>query len=84
MTGNDQYPKVSLSPPVTSPHPVTFPSTAALDQPLVSHGAIDTAAQLHVCQGARGKGERILLKGITGDTVTVEHARCEHANKELM
>ena len=30
--------------------------------------------QLHVCKGARGKGKRILLKGITGDTVNAEHA----------
>ena len=28
----------------------------------------------HVCKGARGKGERILLKGITGDTVNAERA----------
>jgi hypothetical protein len=27
-----------------------------------------------VCKGARGKGERILLKGITGDTVNAERA----------
>jgi hypothetical protein len=72
--GDDQYPKVSTSPPVTSPHPVAFSATAALDQPRVSHGTINTAAQLHVCQGARGKGERILLKGITGDTVNANRA----------
>jgi hypothetical protein len=72
--GDDQYPKVSTSPPVTSPHPVAFPATVALDQRRVSHGTIDTAAQLHVCQGARGKGERILRKGITGDTVNAERA----------
>jgi len=29
---DDQYPKVSTSLPVTSPHPVAFPATAALDQ----------------------------------------------------
>ncbi len=79
--GDDQYPKVSTSPPVTSPHPVAFSATAALDQRRVSHGTVDTAAQLHVCpfpraptRGARGKGERILLKGITGDTVNAERA----------
>ena len=71
--GDDQYPKVS-SPPVTSPHPVAFSATAALDQRRVSHGTVDTAAQLHVCQGARGKGEHILLKEITGDTVNAERA----------
>ena len=40
------------------------------------HGTVDTAAQLHVCglKGARGKGARILLKGITGDTVDAERA----------
>ena len=72
--GDDQYPKVSTTPPVTSPHPVAFSATAALDQRRVSHGTVDTAAQLHVCQGARGKGERILLNGITGDTVNAERA----------
>jgi hypothetical protein len=72
--GHDQYPKVSTSLPVTSPHPVAFPATAALYQRRVSHGTVDTVAQLHVCQGARGKGERILLKGITGDTVNAERA----------
>mgnify|MGYP007046309655 FL=1 len=42
----------------------------------VRHGTVDTAAQLHVCgqKGARGKGARILLKGITGDTVDAERA----------
>ena len=60
--GDDQYPKVSTSPPVTAPNPVAFPATVALDKRRVSHGTIDTAAQLHVCQGARGKGERILLR----------------------
>ena len=53
--GDDQYPKVS-SPPVTSPHPVAFSATAALDQRRVSHGIVDTATQLHVCHGARVKG----------------------------
>jgi hypothetical protein len=72
--GVDKYPKVSTSLPVTSPHPVAFLATAALDQRRVSHGTVDTAAQLHACQGARGKGERILLKGITGDTVNAERA----------
>ena len=72
--GDKQYPKVSTSPHVTSSNPVAFPATAALDQRRVSHGTIDTAAQLHVCQGACGKGERILLKGITGDTVNAERA----------
>ncbi len=65
---------MSTTPPVTSPHPVAFSETAALDQHRVSHGTVDTAAQLHVCQGARGKGDRILLKGITGDTVNTDRA----------
>jgi hypothetical protein len=72
--GDDQYPKLSTSLPVTSPHPVAFSATAALDQRRVRHGTVDTAAHLHVCKGARGKGERILLKGITGDTVNAERA----------
>ena len=59
---------------MTSPHPVAFSATATLDQRRVRHGTVDTAAQLHVCKGARGKGERILLKGITGDTVNAERA----------
>jgi hypothetical protein len=58
---------------VTSPHPVTLSATATLDQRRVLHGTVDTAAQLHVCKGAR-KGDRILLKGITGDTVNAERA----------
>jgi hypothetical protein len=70
--GDDQHPKVSASLPVTSPHPVTLSATATLDQRRVRHGIVDTAAQLHVCKGARGKGERILLKGITGDTVNAD------------
>jgi len=68
---------VSTSLPATSPHPVAFSATAALDQRRVRHGTVDTAAQLHVCKGARGKelkGERILLKGITGNTVKAERA----------
>ena len=73
-TGDDQYPNVSTSLPVTSPHPVAFSATAALDQRRVRHGTVDTVEQLHVCQGARGKGERILRKGITGDTVNAERA----------
>jgi hypothetical protein len=72
--GDDQHSKVSTSLPVTSPHPVAFSATAALDQRRVRHGTVDTAAQLHVCKGARGKGECILLKGITGDTVNAERA----------
>jgi len=52
--GDDQYPKVSTSPLVTSSHPVAFSATAALDQRRDSHGTVDTTAQLHVC---RGKGE---------------------------
>jgi hypothetical protein len=72
--GDDQHSKVSTSLPVTSPHPVAFSATATLDQCRVRHGTVDTAAQLHVCKGARGKGERILLKGITGDTVNAERA----------
>jgi hypothetical protein len=60
---------------VTSPHPVAFSATAALsDQRRVRHGTIYTAAQLNVCKGARGKGDRILLKGITGDTVNADCA----------
>jgi hypothetical protein len=70
--GDDQYPKVSTSLPVTSPHPVAFSATAALDQRRVRNGSVDPAAHLHVCKGARGKGDRILLKGITGDTVNAE------------
>jgi hypothetical protein len=72
--GDDQHSKVSTSLPVTSPHPVALSATATLDQRRVRHGTVDTAAQLHVCKGARGKGERILLKGITGDTVNAERA----------
>ena len=33
-----------------------------------------TCAEVHVCRGARGKGQPILLKGITGDTVNAERA----------
>ena len=65
---------MSTSLPVTSPLPVAFPATAALDQLRIRHRTVDTAAQLHVCQGACGKGERILLNGITGDTVNAERA----------
>jgi hypothetical protein len=72
--GDDQHSKVSTSLPVTSPHPVALSTTATLDQRRVRHGTVDTAAQLHVCKGARGKGQRILLKGITGDTVNAERA----------
>jgi hypothetical protein len=71
---DDQHSKVSTSLLVTSPHPVAFSATAALDQRRVCHDTVDTAAQLHVCKGARGKGERILLKGITGYTVNAERA----------
>jgi len=71
---DDQHSKVSTSLPMTSPRPVAFSATAALDQRRVCHDTVDTAAQLHVCKGARGKGERILLKGITGDTVNAERA----------
>jgi hypothetical protein len=49
-------------------------ATVALDKRRVIHGTIDTAAQLHVCPGARGKGECILRKGNTGDTVNTERA----------
>jgi hypothetical protein len=62
--GDDQHSKVSTSLPVTSPHPVDLSATATLDQRRIRHGTVDTAAQLHVCKGARGTGERILLKGI--------------------
>ena len=59
-----------------SHHPVAFSTTASLDQRHVPHGTVDTGAQLHVYghKGARGQGERILLKGITGDTVHAERA----------
>ncbi len=46
----------------------------ALDQCHVRHGTVDTAAQLHVYKGARGKGQLNLLKGITGDTVNTGRA----------
>jgi hypothetical protein len=72
--GDDQHSEVSTSLPVTSPHPVALSATATLDQRRVRHGTVDTAAQLHVCKGSRGKGEHILLKGITGDTVNAERA----------
>jgi hypothetical protein len=69
--GDDEYPK---SLPASSPHAIAFSAAAVLDQRRVRHGTVDTAAQLHVCQGARGKGQPILLKGITGDTVNAERA----------
>ena len=69
--GGDQYPK---SLPASSPHAIAFSAAAVLDQRHVRHGTVDTAAQLHVCRGARGKGQPILLKGITGDTVNAERA----------
>jgi hypothetical protein len=59
---------------VTSPHPVALSATETLDQRRVRHGTVDTAAQLYVCKGAGGKGERILLKGITGNTVNAQRA----------
>jgi len=81
--GDDEYPK---SLPASSPHVkfcfcknnkrmiIAFSAAAVLDQRRVRHGTVDTAAQLHVCQGARGKRQPILLKGITGDTVNAERA----------
>ena len=73
--GSDQYSKASTSLPVTSPHPVAFSATAALgDQCRVRLRTIYTAAQLNVCKGARGKGDRILLKGLTGGTVNADCA----------
>ena len=69
--GDDEYPK---SLPASSPHAIAFSAAAVLDQRHVRHGTVDTAAQLHVCRGARGKGQPILLKGITGDTVNAERA----------
>ena len=69
--GDDEYPK---SLPASSPHAIAFSAAAVLDQRRVRHGTVDTAAQLHVCRGARGKGQTILLEGITGDTVNAEHA----------
>jgi len=69
--GDDEYPK---SLPASSPHVIAFSAAAVLDQRRVRHGTVDTAAHLHVCRGARGKGQPILLKGITGDTVNAERA----------
>jgi hypothetical protein len=69
--GDDEYPK---SLPASSPHTIAFSAAAVLDQRRVRHGTVDTAAQLHVCQGARCKGQPILLKGITGDTVNAKDA----------
>jgi len=66
-----EYPK---SQPASSPHAIAFSASAVLDQRRVRHGTVDTDAQVHVCQGARGKGQPILLKGITGDTVNAERA----------
>jgi hypothetical protein len=65
--GDDEYPK---SLPASSPHTIAFSAATVLDQHHVRHGTVDTAAQLHVCRGARCKGQPILLKGITGDTVS--------------
>ena len=59
---------------MSSPHAIAFSAAAVLDQRRVRHGTVDTAAQLHVCRGAHGKGQPILLKGITGDTVNAERA----------
>ena len=67
--GDDEYPK---SLPVSSPHAIAFSAAAVLDQRRVRHCTVDTAAQLHVCRGAHGKGQPILLKGTTGDTVNAE------------
>ena len=50
---------------------------SALDQRRVRHGTVDAAAQLHVCKSTRGKGEGILLKGITDDTVNAERTRAD-------
>jgi hypothetical protein len=72
--GDDQHSTASMSLPATSPHLVAFSATASLDQRRVHHGTVDTAAKLHVCKGARGKGQLILLKGITGDIVNAERA----------
>ena len=74
--GDDNHSCVSTRLSPIARHPVAFSATAALDQRSVRHGTVDTAAQLHVCgqRGARGKGTRILLKGITGDTVDAERA----------
>ena len=71
VAGDDEYPK---SLPASSPHAIAFSAASVLGQRRVRHGTVDTAAQLHVCQGARGKGQPILLKGITGDTVNAERA----------
>ena len=74
--GDDNYSCASTLPSSLARHPIAFSATATLDQRSVRHGTVDTAAQLHVCgqKGARGKGARILLKGITGDTVDAERA----------
>ncbi len=69
--GDDEYPK---SLPASSPHAIAFSAVAVLEKRRVRHSTVDTAAQLHVCQGAPGKGQPILLKGITGDTVNAERA----------
>jgi len=69
--GDDEYPK---SLPASSPHAIANSAAAVLDQRRVRHGTVDTSAQLHVCQSARGKGQPILLKGITGDMVNAERA----------
>jgi len=58
----------------TTPHAIAFSAAAVLDQRSVHHGTVHTAAQLHVCRGVSGKGQPILLKGITGDTVNAERA----------
>jgi hypothetical protein len=57
---------------VLAAYPVAFSATPALDQHRVRYGTVDTAAYLHVCKCARGKGQLILLKGIAGDIVKAE------------
>ena len=56
------------------PHPMLSPFQQQRFLTSARHGTVDTAAQLHVCRGARGKGQPNLLKGITGDTVNAERA----------
>ena len=72
--GGDNYSCAFKCPSLIARHPVAFSTTATLDQRNICHVTVDTAEKLHVCgrNGARGKWARILLKGITGDTVDAE------------
>jgi hypothetical protein len=58
---DNQYPKC-LHNSSLLPHPTLSScqrQRPSLDQLRVSHGTVDTAAQLHVCKSSRGKGKRI-------------------------